>query len=110
MEIHKPGALRLWRGLAIAFALFVIASNIAYISYGFGDPAGTLGGRLALVPGKEFGAATASAVEPGSPLARAGVTEGSHVRLDHPFDTFRVVWPGEQVGVTLLDAAPPPPR
>ncbi len=107
MEIHKPKTLRLWRGLAIAFALCVIASNIAYISYGIGDTAGTLGGRLTLVPGKEFGSATASTVEPGSPLARAGVTEGSNVRLDHPFDTFRLVWPGEKVGVTLLDAAPP---
>ena len=107
MDILQPRIPRLWRGLAIAFALFVIASNIAYISYGFGDTAGTLGGRLTLVSGKEFGSATASAVEPGSPLARAGVTEGSHVRLDHPFDTFRTVWPGEQVGVTLLDAAPP---
>jgi len=107
MEIHKPKTLRLWRGLAIAFVLCVIASNIAYIFYGFGDPNGTLGGRLTLVPGKEFGSAIASAVVPGSPLARAGVTEGSHVRLDHPFDTFRLVWPGEQVGVTLLDAAPP---
>ena len=106
-EIHGPKALRLWRGLAVTFALFVIATNIAYISYGFGDPASTLGGGLTLVPGGEAGVARASAVEPGSPLARAGVTDGSRIRLDHPFDSFRLVWPGEQVGITLLDAAPP---
>jgi hypothetical protein len=107
MEIHKPKTLRLWRGVAIAFALFVIASNILYIGYAFGDLAGTLGGRLALVPGADSGVARASVVAPQSPLARAGVTDGSLVRLDHAFDSFRYVWPGEHVGLTLLDASPP---
>ena len=107
MEIHKPKVLRLWRGFAIAFALCVIASNIVYISYAFGDLPGTLGGRLTLVPAEERGVARVGAVTPQSPLARAGVTDGSRVRLDRPFDAHRLVWPGEQVGLTLLDAAPP---
>jgi hypothetical protein len=107
MELHQPKALRLWRGLAIAFALFVIATNIAYIAYAFGDLPGTLGGHLTLVPAEERGVAMASAVVPGSPLAKAGVTDGAKVRLDRPFDAFRYAWAGEQVGVTLLDAAPP---
>lgn len=107
MEFHKPKVLRLWRGVAIAFALCVIATNIVYISYAFGDLPGTLGGRLTLVPAEERGVARASTVMPQSPLARAGVTDGSRVRLDRPFDALRLVWPGEQVGVTLLDAAPP---
>jgi len=107
MEIHKPKVLRLWRGVAIAFALCVIASNIVYISYAFGDLPGTLGGRLTLVPAEERGVARVGAVTPQSPLARAGVTDGSRVRLDRPFDASRLVWAGEQVGLTLLDAVPP---
>jgi hypothetical protein len=109
MEIAKAEARRLWRGLAIGFALFVIASNIVQIAYAVGDVAGTLGGHLTLVPGEEPGMARASAVVPGSPLTKAGVTEGAQVRLDHPFDAVRHVWAGEQIGVTLLDAVPPRP-
>ena len=107
MEIHQPKARPLWRGFAIAFALFVIASNILYIAYAFGDLAGTLGGRLTPVPAAEPGVVRANAVAPQSPLARAGVTDGNRVRLDHVFDIVRLSWPGEQIGLTLLDAAPP---
>ena len=107
MEIRQRKVSRLWRGLAIAFALFVIASNILYITYAFGDLAGTLGGRLTPVPAAEPGVVRVSAVAPGSPLANAGAADGAKVRLDQVFDIFRLSWPGEQVGLTLLDAAPP---
>ncbi len=109
MEIHKPEALRLWRGLAIAFALFVIATNILCTVYDFEGltQLGTLGGQLTPVPANEPGIQKASAVKPGSPLARAGVAENSLVRLDNASDAIRHIWAGEQIGVTLVDAKPP---
>ena len=109
MEFHKPEALRLSRGIAVAFALFVIAANILYIATAFDGLTrrGTLGGQLTPVSADKPGIQKASVVEPGSPLARAGVTQNSRVRLDHAYDARRYIWAGEQIGVTLVDARPP---
>jgi hypothetical protein len=98
--------LQLWQGLAIAFALFVVASNILYIRDAATDTGmGTLGGSFS--PGSADGRrfAIVNHVVPDSPLAKAGIKAGDRLRFDRPYDFVRPIFAGERIGFTVMGSS-----
>lgn len=89
--------------LCLIWAVFVIVENVQnvlwYLPVQTAFTGGTIGSHISDIVGNGF---IRLKVEPGGPLAKAGVATGDAARFDRRYDFTRHLWPGEQVGLTLI--------
>ena len=91
--------------LCLVYAAFVFVENVGHGLWIMRlDPAtGTIGADL-VEPPRHSGQVIVSHLDPGEPMARAGVAVGDEVRFDRPYDLIRRIHAGEPVGFTLEHA------
>ncbi|MBV9697573.1 MAG: hypothetical protein JO005_11650 [Gammaproteobacteria bacterium] len=99
-------ASRSWQFAGLAFAAYVILQQCEALLWDahLVPGAGSLGAEQAqLPPDPQFapGFLAVTEVQPGSPLERAGVHAGDHVRFEPVWDYLRPRYSGETVQVTL---------
>jgi hypothetical protein len=95
--------MRLLRGFALLFSVYTLAQNIEYVfmhtrtESGLGAIGGTLESQDIMAPGFSL----VVRVQPGLPLAVAGVQAGDSVRFDRVWDRRRPLHVGESLGLTV---------
>lgn len=93
--------------ICLIYAAFVVVEDVGQMLWTWPPLAATQGGRLGgryddTLPGGRM--VTVIKVEPGSPMARAGVAAGDRIRFDQPYQAARRQLAGDQVGLTLVHA------
>ena len=86
--------------LVIANRLFLLV-DIASVRAGLYGAVPEYGGVLADNPGGQSGFVKAGQVEPGGPLAKAGVQDGDELRFEHGYERLRRAEVGETLPFTL---------
>ena len=86
--------------LVIANRLFLLV-DIASVRAGLYGAVPEYGGVLADNPGGQSGFVKARQVEPGGPLAKAGVQDGDELRFEHGYERLRRAEVGETLPFTL---------
>ncbi len=94
---------KLWTVLGLLFALYASEQNVESLLYGahLQPGSGYTGAKADPSPNFAPGYLVARSVEPGSPMADAGVVPGDHLRFEYANDAFRVLTAGEAVSFTL---------
>src|SRR5215472_3927805 len=85
---------RVWQVLALIFALYMVEQGVEAVLYGTHNQPGA--GTLGLLDqahdgGYAPGYVVVNQIEPGTPLARAGVSAGDHLRFDRTGDYLRTL-------------------
>ncbi len=95
--------MRLLRGFALLFAVYTLAQNVEHVFMHTRTEGGlgTIGGTLELQDIKTPGFSSVLRVQPGDPLAIAGVQAGDSVRFDRVWDCRRPLHAGESIGLTV---------
>ncbi|HWE47765.1 MAG TPA: hypothetical protein VG407_17220 [Caulobacteraceae bacterium] len=97
---------RFWQALALIFSLYNIEQAVEAMLWDTGHQtgAGYIGAEhTAFRPMAECGrgCVRVDRVDPGSPLAKAGVAAGGHIRFDRSWDPSRHIAAGERLGFTI---------
>jgi len=97
---------RVWQVVALLFAAYVILQQTEALLWDahLVPQGGTLGAEQAQLradPGYAPGFVVVTRVAPGSPLDRAGVLAGDHLRFDPIWDYLRYKRSGERLSLTL---------
>ncbi len=89
----------IWIVLVLVFGAVGFASNGLILSHLYFDPggAGDMGARLSRDDAPLAGTVVVHDLEPRSALRAAGVREGDHLRLAHPWDDLRMIPAGERI-------------
>jgi hypothetical protein len=97
-----------WAQLLLIAVLVVLIANrlfllvdVASVRAGFNGMVPEYGGLLADNPGGQNGFVIARQVEPGGPMAKAGVQEGDELRFEHAYERLRRAEVGETLPFTL---------
>ena len=110
-----PGhaARRIWRALAYLYILFAVVSTLMYARTAFlapstyaGVASASLGGALVRTTQNGRIDVVVHHLTAGSALANAGVREADRLRLDIPWNDFRVLRTGEPFGFTRVAPGP----
>ena len=90
--------------LILLWAAFVIFENVQTVLWNWPVETSFSGGTIGVtVDGvAEDGYLRIGAVEPGGPLARAGVVAGDTAKFDGRYDFVRHLWVGERIGLTVV--------
>jgi hypothetical protein len=97
---------RFWRIVALVFSIYVVEQSVEAIMLHLGVQPGQgyLGAsnyNFTITPAFAPGFVTVDRINPDSPLGRAGVSAGDHIRFDRVWDHMRHISAGETLGFTL---------
>ena len=95
---------RVWQVPALIFALYMVEQGVEAVLYATHNQPGA--GTLGLLDqahdgGFAPGYVVVNQIEPDTPLARAGVSAGDHLRFDRTGDYMRTLRVGETIGLTI---------